>query len=349
MVKNVKTVLEGTQIETTKNLTDAAATTFSFGNTLIVQAGVTKTFKVYADIITVASPNQFDAGDTILVTLNAGTTNAQGMTSLTTISTAQGTGRTLSVAIGTLAVKINAATASYTSTVPTGVLGGTEKKIASFVIVGGAGEGSRINQIVLEDNDSAKPLGEDYQNLLIKNAAGTQIGTTIGSLNTTASTYTFTPATTIEIAAGAQYVIDVFADIKSNATNTGDDSSIPVKVNLVSGTGLVTNSSTDVSPALALQAGYLSTAGALTITVVSDDPIAQQYVMGTSEATLAKFKIAASSAEAANISQVLVSISDGDATDNEATVRGNLTNLKLYDGTSLLASVASLKIGRAHV
>jgi len=224
---------------------------------------------------------------------------------------------------------------------PTGVAGGTDKKIASFVIIGGAGEGSRLNQIVLAEKDSDKPMGKDYQNLLLKDSAGNQIGNTIGALNTTASTYTFTPATVIEIAAGAQYVVDVFADILTSPTNSVT-AFAAVKVNSISATGSVTTTDTSVSPALALQNVYISAAGALVIAVVSDDPIAQQYVMGTTDVTLAKFKLTASSAEAINVSQMLVGVDDGDNTGNEATVRANLLNLKLYDGTTLLSSVSSL-------
>ena len=110
--------------------------------------------------------------------------------------------------------------AAATASLPTGVKGATNAKIASFVITAGSGEGADVSQIVVKNHVTAGlALGHDFQNLALKNGSS-QIGTTVGSLSTTASnTYTFNPSPSISINAGQQYVVDVYADILTGASN----------------------------------------------------------------------------------------------------------------------------------
>ncbi len=327
-IDNVKLLLEGSQVgstATTLQCNNSATVSFTFGNTFQVPAGTTKYLTIVAD----TTDSTVSDGNTIAVSLVAGSGNAQGLSTLNSISTTDQTARTVTVKSGAATVAKNTAFGDKTSSNPTGTVNASGVKIGSFVITAGAGEAIDVTQITLAD-DATTQLGDNFQNLMLKDSNGNQIGSTIATLNTTAGTYTFTPASPIRINAGQQLVVDVFADIKSSAADTGTSLSPVAKVNSVTATGVNTSADASYTTAVNLQTAYIASSGNLTVTTGADTPIAQQLVMGSTDVALATFKLEADAAEDIIISDITVS----DQVSSGAT--GTLKNLKLYvDGVQV--------------
>lgn len=233
----------------------------------------------------------------------------------------------------TISVAKNNSFADRNSSRPTGAVGDTEAKIASLIITAGSSEGMNVTQIVLADNSGVE-MGDNFQNLKIKNGS-TPIGSTIAALNTTAGTYTFNPASAINIAAENSYIIDVYADIKSNAANIDTSVNPVIRFSSISAVG-ASSSNTLVSPsAIDLQQAYISSSGNLSLIIDSSSPIAQQLIMGATDQTIAVFKLTADSAENINVTKIVLN----DLMVNAGT--GTIMNVKLFDGGTQIGSTVS--------
>jgi len=339
-INNAKLYLDGTQVGSTADIAITPNTTFSFGNSFIIPAGGTRTLVIKGEVKNAAG-GSFTAGDTISVNLVAGSANAQGQTSLTSISTSAANGNTLTVQSGLMTASANSGLGDATSSLPTGVKGATGAKIASFVLTAGSGESLTMTQVVLANSaTSGLALGNDFQNLRLMNGA-TQLGTTIGSLSTTASaTYSFNPSPAVQIAAGQQYVVDVYADILTGASNAAAAAYSAVSFSSASATGNATNSSANPAGTPAGQLVYIAAKGTLTVAAASDMPIAQNRSMGQVGQTLASFKLTTGPAETVDVSKIVVT----DTLSGTATAAtGTLINLQLWNGgTQVGTTVASL-------
>lgn len=338
-LNDVKLLLDGVQVGQTSDIYEGTAKTFTVN--FIVPAGVTSYLTVRADVKT-ADGTSITSG-TIAVSMTDGSIGgtAKGQVSLQSATVGTAAGQTVAVNAGTLAVTKNVNFSDRTSTISTGVPNTPNVKIGSFVITAGAGEGSDVTQIVLDDTSDQYSLGDDFQNLKLMHGS-TQIGTTIGSLNTTESTYTFTPASAISLAASEQYVVDVYADILSTVTNSADDYAA-CNVTSVSATGKVTSSATSwTTGSLALQLVYINTSGTLTITAAADTPTNDTLVLGSTGNVLAKFRFAANAVEDITVNKIF--LSDRIRTDGgAAAATGTVRNISLWDGTTQVGStVASL-------
>ena len=328
---NVKLYLDGSQKDTTRDITgngSGNATTFSFGNTFVVKAGETSTLSIKADVKD-ASGTSFDENDTIQIHLAAGSSNAQGKSSLTSISTPAVSGLTLTVKSGALTAAKNTAMPDATSATPTGVPGSTDVLVASFTITAGAGEGVDISAVKLGDTSSAFAA---LQNIVVKTSDGTQIGSTRGTVSA-GSSYYFYPSPKISLDAAEQLVINVYADIKSGAS-TGDNGS--VDLDEVRGTGQDTGSSANYTTSTAGQTIYIASTGSLTISNAADMPVASMLLMGATDQVLAKYKFQETSgAEDVTVTEITLSETGGAAT-------ADILNIDLYDGDTLLGTVANV-------
>ncbi|MBI5913320.1 hypothetical protein HY839_02665 [Candidatus Azambacteria bacterium] len=349
-LNNAKLYLDGTQVGATADIATTPNTTFTFGNSFIIPAGATKTLVIKAEVKTAAGV-AYNAGETIQAKLVAGSLNAQGQTSMTSISTSAANGNTLTVQTGLLTTSANTGLANATTALPTGVKGSTNVKIASFVITAGSGEGADVSQIVVKNGATEVALGRDFQNLTLKSGSS-QIGTTVGTLSTTAAnTYTFNPSPAISINAGQQYVVDVYADVLSSASNayavgTGVVHT-PVILDSVTATSKSTNSDASDATDRNGQSVFIALAGSLTVAAASDMPIAQNRAMGQTGQTLATFKLTTGTPEAVNISSITVT----DLLSATATAAtGSVTNLSLWNSAgvqvgSTVASMSSSAVG----
>jgi hypothetical protein len=333
---NVKALLEGSQIGTTDAaMSTSTAGTFNFGNTFRVPAGTTKYLTVLADL----TNSSLAASDTIIVTIDAGSSNAQTLTTLTSRSTTAQSARTLTVKSGSISVTENTAFADRSTSLPTATKTASDIKIGSFIITAGSGEASDVTQIVMLDGSTTSQMVDNYTAIRLKNGSN-QIGSvaqTSGTTDGTAAQFTFTPSSAIRINAGAQYIVDVYADVKSSPADSGTAASIwdpVIKVDSVTATGVSTSSDVSYSGDLSIQKAYISANGNLTVTKGADAPIAQQLVMGSTAQEVAEFKIAASVDEDVTISELYV------AATVSTGATGTFSNITLWNGSTQVGSAA---------
>lgn len=352
ILKNVKLTFGGAQVGTTMSSLTCSGSTpsgtdFSFGNTFVVPVGATKELTYSADLTDTTST----AGDTVIANLTAGSSNAKGKTSLTAISTSAVSGRTVTVSAGTLSVTKNSALSTYTSLRPLGVTGSTGVRIGSFVITGGA-ETSSVSGITIKDDvdtsSDTVTLADYFLNMKLKHAT-TQLGSTVGTLtDTDSTTYEFTMNPSVSIGVGETYVVDIYADVKNTTgaavsnINT-DDLGGEVIMDKVTATGLVTSTDTSYSTDVNLQDLFIATNGMLRVTAAADSPTDAQLVLGATDVTLAKFKLAEeSNAEDILITKFVVADAITTNTASPFNASGTLRNLRLFNGATLLGTVAAL-------
>ncbi len=334
---NVKLYFDGSQVGTTYDVgSDTGATqAYNCGNAAIIPAGETKVFEVKADI-TYSDGTAIPANDTIKVEIVGSSSSATGQSSLTSITVSDASAYTLTVASGALSVAKNNAMADYTASYPTGVAGATEVKVASFVITAGAGEGVLVSQIKVGDDgdDTTYDFGDNFQNLKLMHG-DTQLGLTIGSLSgASGADYTFNISPSIEIGAGEQYVVDVYADILTGASGFAASTishatkNIGLEVVSVSATGVATGADRSWSGATDLHKLVIASTGTLTVTAVPapSTPISGQLVMGSTENTFATFSFTAGAAEDVRVSQIII--------NDNSNFCGSLSNIKLVDATT---------------
>lgn len=326
-IDNVKLLLDGSQVgatATTLQCNNTATASYTFGNTFVIPAGTYKYVTVVAD----TNDSTITSTSNIRVDLVGGSGNATGQTTYTSISTTAQDGRLLGVKSGVVTVAKNSSFGDKNATTPTGTAGATGVKVASFTVTAGAGEAVDLTQISLAD-DATSQMGDNFQNMKVMQGA-TQIGTTIGNLNTTAGTYTFSPSSAIRINASAQVVFDVYADIKSTPADSATSLNPVLEVDSVTATGVSTSQDASYTTNVDLQTAYIAASGNLTITADADTTLAQQLVMGSTDQEVAKFKFTTDGAEAITVSQIVVS----DNVSSAAT--GTLKNVKLFvDGTQI--------------
>lgn len=342
-LKNGKLYYNGSQVASTDSyVQDETAEVYNLGNSVIIPAGTTGIFEYKADVVhggtggsgTGATGVGLALGQTIVVSLGAATTDATGQSSLSSVATAAATGRTLTVAVGGLSVAKNLALADYGATTPAGVKGATNIKVGSFALTAGAGEPVSLTQVVVGDLSGGDAFGSNFQNLKLMNGT-TQLGTTQGTLSATAGAdYTFSISPAVTIAAGAQYVIDAYADILTGAAGYTGAGAVGLDFVSASATGVNTSSDASISAgSVSGQNVVIATAGSLTVTVDSTTPLAQQIVMGQTGVEMAKLKFSAGTSEDVNISRIKLK--------NTGTQGTSLTNIALYDGTTLLGTINS--------
>ncbi len=353
ILKNVKISFDGSQIGSTlSTLTcDASSpsgTDFSFGNSFTIQEGASGVVEVHGDL----TDSTIASADTVSVTLAAGSSNANGTVSLTALSTTSISGRTLTVKSGAVSVRKNPTLANYTSSRPLGVLGSSNVRAGSFIITGGA-EASTISQIVLKDDvdttSDGVTLKDYFDNLSIKHGDTMLHSSPLSLTDTDSTTYTFNLSPNVTLGVGETYVVDVYVDILSSAgvatSNLNDDDTDgAILVDSVVATGVETSTTTsDTSTDPKLQRLNIATNGSLRVTIDGDTPQDDQLVLGATDQTFAKFKLAEeSNAEDILIKKFVVAdvISINTAVPFSST--GTMRNLKLYNGSTLLGSVDAM-------
>lgn len=329
VLANLRLLVNGSQVGTTISSYTANGSASntnltgwgSFGNSFIIKAGTTAVVTIVADL----TDSTVAAADTFIVALPVGSSNVQGMVSLTTSNSTASTGNTLTVRAGTVTVVLNGSFGNRNATSPNGTVNASQVKVGSFTIIAGAGESVDVSQIKLKDNTSTC-IGTVMQNLSLYNAAtGKQLGATYPNPSTSncgSNTYTFNISPSVLIPSGGQLTVDVYADLK--AAYTGG--AVLIQVDSVTATGHDTGTDASAnSQALALQANYVSGAGTLMVQVDSDTSVATNNLMGLTDQTVAKFKISASSTEAVNITQFIVSARFSSA------ATGTVRNIRLVD------------------
>lgn len=332
--KNVKITLDGAQVGTTaSSLTAGVANAYSFSNNFVVKAGKPSTLEVIADL----TDSSLAAGSTFSFNLVAGSSNAQGLTSLTNLSSAAVSGNTLTLKSGTPTVTKNNALVDATAVNPSGVIKDTDLRIGSFIITAGAGEGAKITAIGLQDNSVA--LSGLFTRLRVQNA-GKNLAPEVGTLSGSGSTYSFSLTEPVVLQKGQQFVVDVVADVLSTTSSSALDtpaSVIKVKDATVAYQTLETGQSGTISISGTNGTGqnvYIANKGSLTAAVSADTPVAQQLVMGAVNQPLMKFKLTAGKSEDLNVTELVTAATITAST----TPTGVIKNIRLFDGDVMIGN-----------
>jgi len=211
-ILNGKVYVNDVQVGTTKNLTQTTNVNFTFGSTFIVKAGETAKVKVLGDVKTTTSTS-FAGGETVQISIVAGSGNAQAVSSLTSLSIPSAT------TVGTAsALNITAAGMTVSKYVGYGnqtvVAGTNNARLASFVVKAGAAEGVTVSSITVALSSAEYA---SITNLYLKDLlTGKQIGSTV--VSPTASNVI---TAGFDLGASEGKVIDLYANVKANA-NVGD-------------------------------------------------------------------------------------------------------------------------------
>ncbi|MFA5996107.1 MAG: peptidoglycan-binding protein [Candidatus Paceibacterota bacterium] len=274
---NGKVFLNGVQVGSTKDLTDAADVNFTFGSSFILKAGTTAVVDVYADAKT-STGAAFTSGDTAAITLGLGASNGQGQVSLTSINVP-----TSDVTANTITITSSTATLTkYSGYANTTMIAGTNNaKLGSFTLSTGATEGMNVNTITVTLSTAEAATITDLK--LVDNATGAQIGST---KPTAADSNSF--SVNFDMPASATKVVNVVANVKSGA-NAGPWAAFVDG----SGTGSATGSSITFgsSSANALQT---ITIGSAVLTAVSGvSPDNQNVIAGASMVKVGTFDFTA--------------------------------------------------------
>ncbi len=322
---NVRLLVNGSQVGSTiSTLTGNGAANSgwgTFGNSFIIKAGTTAAVEVKADLTGTAALNS-----TVVTGLSAGSSNAQGTVSLTSINTVAQNANTLTVKSGTVTMSLDTSFGNRTSSNPNGTVNASQVQVGSFVVTAGAGEAVELSQVTLKDAQAGTCIGSYMQNLTLKDKDGKQLGTTYSNPSTscaTANSYTFNISPAVVVANGAQYVIRVYADLKAGFTTA---STALIQADAVVASGKDTGGSASVSSqALNLQYNYISSSGAYTVAIDSNTPVARNQLMGAVDVELGRFNFTASTTEPINITELVVS----NRVSSAAT--GTVKNIRLYD------------------
>ena len=292
---NAKVFFNGAQVGSTKDLSEGASTNFTFGSSLVINAGTTGVIDIYADAKTSTSTNLVNT-ETILITLNAGTSgNAQGTVSLgsLTVPSSAVTANTLTVSSSSLSATKYSGYGNQTM-----VSGRTNAKIGSFVLSTGASEGANVDTVTvaLSATEAAS-----ITNLMLKDqVTGAQIGTTKGTPGTS-NAFTMNVA----IPASGSKVVDIYADILSGV-GIGD---IAADVT-ASGTGTLGSAVTASS--VTLQTITIGS-GTLSLAVSAANPASVNVTAGSSKVKVGQFRFSATN-NSYTVEEIKVLVSNNAAT-----------------------------------
>ncbi|TSC60597.1 MAG: Uncharacterized protein LiPW15_475 [Parcubacteria group bacterium LiPW_15] len=284
----------------------------------IIPANTTRVLSLKGDIQTGATFT------TVTAALTGNTSNLQGLTSSQTSNTGTVTGSSLSLAANAVTTAANSAVGTQTFTKNT-----ANAKIGSYAVTASSAEGVVISNVTIQTGAGADV---NYQNLAVK-IGSTQFGTSYSTLSATTS-YTFS-GTQFTVPAGQTTIIDVYADVLSNAAT---QNGAATTLSSCTGTGSSSNSSVSCTAAT----GQVVTIGgspSLTIGIDSGTAPTGQLVMGSTGNSLASFRFT----ETTNVEDVKITdlvIFQRVAT-NTANTKSSFGNLTLYDGATAVGTAGS--------
>jgi hypothetical protein len=287
----------------------------------IVPANTTRVLSLKADIQTTASFS------TITANLSGDTNNLQGMTSSRSGSTGNVPGVSLTLVLSSLLVSPNNALGSQNVSAGT-----TNLKIGSYAFSASSAEGVNINTLSVRLTPGVTiPAFQNLKALV----NGTQFGTTQGVVSGD-TIYSFSGAA-FNIPAGQTVNVDVYADTLSAAT-----SSFSPATSLTGYTGVGQTSYTSINPptsnfVVVGQTVSFNGNPALTIAADSSNPPAGQIVQNSTGNTLAVYRFS----ETSNVENVKVTQLNVVDTVASSGVKAAFSNVRLYNGSTLLGTAAS--------
>lgn len=306
-LRNGMLLADGVQVGSTKSITTAAAgTEFTLGSSLIVEPGSPVTLKVVADVYDNAgSVNDIDVGDSLQVRIVAGSSNAEGMTSKSSINVPSADVDANALTVGSGGITL----AKYTSYTNQSIVAPVNnQKIGHFTLTANTTEDVNLSTIDIDFTDTGSfDASDDLTNLYVKYGDKTTStkATVTDSNNSWSMNYTLSAGSTINI--------EVYANIGANAgSSTSDTLRADIRID-----GTTTSSSTAVygtDDSLTTGsniAGQTITAasGTFSAVVAGGTPVAQ-VVTGNQTITTAQFNWTAIN-ESYTIKNVTVSLGSG--------------------------------------
>ena len=320
-LNNGKVMVNGVQIGSTKDLGSlvAGVTDFSLGSSLILPAGVTTKVDIYADAQTTVGTNLAN-GSTVIVSLKAGSSNAQGQSSLVSTNVPSSAVSTNSITVTSSSLSATKYTGYGDQTV---IAGSNNAKLGAFTLSTGSTEGVNVNTIAIT---MSAANAASITNLTLKdNATGSTLGTII---TTPSGTNSF--SVSYAVPASSTKVIDIYGNILSGV-NVGP---IVATVGITTaGTGMITSISASPS-ATALQTITVG-AGSLSVTRGAGDPVSNNVLAGAGSVTVGQFNFAASNS-AYMVNNLAILIPNGAAT----SVTNVTVSYKNQGGATLTATQA---------
>lgn len=332
-LRNGKVFMNGVQIGSTKNIgaNSGSSTDFALGSSLVLPAGQTAAVDIYADAQDTAGTN-FTNNSTIVVTLAAGTNNAQGQSSLlsTNVPATNTSGNTITIGASSLTA------AKYSGYGNQTMLAGTNNaKLGAFTLSTGSLEGITVNTINITFPSA---VSATITNLTLKDDA---TGATLGVVITTPSTDN-SYSVSLDIPASSSKTIDIYGNILSGASAGTIQSTV---TSLTTGTGDITGTSVSVG-SVALQTVTLGTAS-LSVTRGAGDPVSNNVLAGASSIMVGEFNFTSQNS-AYTVQNLAVLIPNNAATSvTSVTVAYKDVNGATQTTTQALAVNASMAYATA--
>ncbi|MDO8408263.1 MAG: peptidoglycan-binding protein [bacterium] len=287
---NGKIMVNGVQVGSTKDIVEGngasiaygSATDFSLGSSLILPGGQTTKVEIWADAKSSTSTN-LSNNETVKIHLSAGSSNGQGVSSLTSTNVP---------AANTAANEITISSSSLTAAKYTGygnqtmIKGANSARIGAFTLSTGQTEGVLVNTIGIQ---FAQAVSSTITNLTLKNnATGAVLGTIITTPGSSADADNAF-AVNLDIPASSNKTIDIYANILSGA----DSGTLVPKVNITTtGTGSLTGQSATVASDVSLQTMTLGS-GTLSVAVGAGDPGSNNVIAGAASVQVGQFNFSA--------------------------------------------------------
>ncbi|OGG57198.1 hypothetical protein A3D71_03185 [Candidatus Kaiserbacteria bacterium RIFCSPHIGHO2_02_FULL_55_20] len=276
---NGKVFVDGVQIGSTKDLTDATDVNFTFGSSFIAKAGAVHIIDIYADAKS-STGAAYTTGETAVVRLSTGVDNAFGQVSLNAVDVpgSNTSGNTLTVSSGTLTATKYSGYGNQTI-----IPGTSNARLGSFTLSSGSTEGTNVNTIVVTLSADEAASITDLR--LVDVATGAQIGTSKPAPASGDNSF----SVNFDVAASASKTIDVVGNIKSGS-NIG--SWIAEVDTTTGGTGLSTGNSVTIGADLVLQTITVGT-GSLT-EATGTSPENANIIAGSNGVKVGSFNFTAS-------------------------------------------------------
>lgn len=298
---NGKVFVNGAQVGSTKDLTEATDVNFTFGSSFQINPGQTSIVDIYADTKTTTGTN-LTAEGTITITVGTGSSNAQGISSLQTSNVP-----TTDTSANTVTVKGATATVTKFSGYgdQTRPAGSNNLRVGSFVISAGSTEGIDVNTVVVDL--SAAEAASITNMRLVDNSTGNQLGTTKNSPSTSNSY-----SVNVSIPKSGTKVIDLFADVKSGANN----GSWIAEFGELTANGQTTGTSISVTTNVALQTITIGS-GSIAVAKGAGDPNSENLVGGINDVKVGEFEFTATNSDF-DLQEVIIKISNNSASSVSA-------------------------------
>jgi len=217
---NAKVFVDGVQVGSTKDLTDATAVNFTFGSGFILQAGETAVLDIYADAKTTTGA-AFASGDAVAITLGTGASNASGQESLVTINVPGS-----DIAANTLTITSPTLTES-TGTSPDNanvIAGSNDVKVGSFNFTA-SNSTFTVQELMVKIPANAATSVSSVTLKWAANTTGVSQALTLSSGAETHATATFT-GLTFSVPTNETKTIDVYVNIPTVANGATSGTAI---------------------------------------------------------------------------------------------------------------------------